>query len=279
MSNFDLIDDYLTNRLSEREQKEFEEGMNADPALKSEVERQSVIVEGIRKARAAELKAMLNKVHVGGGSLWSDWSVTKIAATVGVAGLVGTGLYFFTKDSETIIQEIPGAEIKIDSLLPKDEQQDEVVIEEKTEAVTKTKETSNLQMRKSKPKKKDASSPKLEVADPSEEMLTESNTNESVTLNSNSNITVSTIQVSRRPIDKAYPFHYQFSDGKLFLYGAVFEESLYEILEVHGDNHALFMFFKDNFYFLDERKQDVTELTPLHDRPIIQKLKEFRSRK
>jgi len=279
MSNFDLIDDYLTNRLSERERKNFEEGMNADPALKSEMERQGMIVEGIRKARAAELKSMLNKVPIDASSLWSDWSIVKIAATIGITGLVGTGLYFFTKDSETVIQSIPGAEIKVDSLLPKDEKDEIIIEEEKTESNTETKESSNLQMRKSKPKRKDASSPKLEVADPSEEMLTESNANESVVFNSTSSITVATIQVSRRPISKEYPFHYQFSDGKLFLYGAVFEESLYEILEVHGDNHALFMFFKDNFYFLDDRKQDITELTPLHDRPIIQKLKEFRSGK
>src|SRR6185503_8502985 len=127
MSNFDLIDDYLTNRLSERERGEFESGMNADPALKSEVERQGMIVDGIRKARAAELKAMLNKVSVGEASLLGDWSMIRIAATIGIAGLIGTSLYFFLKDSNTVIENVPSAEIPMDSLLPREDSGEPIV--------------------------------------------------------------------------------------------------------------------------------------------------------
>lgn len=275
MSNFDLIDDYLTNRLSGDEMKEFELGMNADPALKSEVARQSVIVEGIKKARAAELKAMLNKVPIGTVSLWSGWEPMRIAATIGVAGLLITGLYFFTKDSNSVIETKPSAEVPIDSLLPDENNNVEPVTEvPKEEIAPEKKESTSPQIRKAKPKTEEAKSPKVRVNDPSSDMLSADSNNEPV-LNEKSVISLSTIKVSKVADNKQYTFHYQFEQGKLFLYGS-FEESLYEILEVHGTNHALFLYFKDNFYHLDESKTMVTELTAIRERSLISKLKEFR---
>jgi len=89
---------------------------------------------------------------------------------------------------------------------------------------------------------------------------------------------MATIQVERDSQNKTYSFHYQFSNKKLFLFGP-FDEALYEILEIHGDNHALFLYFKENFYLLNDANAEITELTPIRDRPLIQKLKEFRNRK
>ena len=276
MSNFDLIDDYVANRLSENERTEFGQGMNADPALKLETERQSLIVEGIRKARATELKMMLNNVPIGGASLWSGWSVMKVAATMGVAGLIGTGLYFYMRDSDTVLQNVPSAEIPIDSLMP-DDSSDEPIIENRDGEGEEKKETITPQVRKAKPKKQDATATKVEVVDPSEEMLSSDKADEpSVT--PKSGISVSTIKVERDSQNKQYSFHYQFWEGKLFLFGP-FDEALYEILEVNGENHALFLFFKDSFYLLDESKEDVMALAPITDRSVIRKLKEFRNGK
>ena len=68
MSQFDLIEDYLTNRLDENARATFETQMNADPELRAEVGLQKGIIEGVKSARAAELKAMLNNVPVGGAT-------------------------------------------------------------------------------------------------------------------------------------------------------------------------------------------------------------------
>jgi hypothetical protein len=38
MSNFELIDDYLTNRLNEQEKEAFEKQLESDPALKADVD-------------------------------------------------------------------------------------------------------------------------------------------------------------------------------------------------------------------------------------------------
>src|SRR5690242_16101211 len=100
MSNFDLIDDYLTNRLGEREKGEFEQQMGSDPGLKADVDAQRIVVDSIKKARVAELKAMLNNVPVGG--LSAGISVAKIAAVIVSAGVVGTALYLYFQSPNNV---------------------------------------------------------------------------------------------------------------------------------------------------------------------------------
>ena len=104
MNNFELIDDYLANRLQEQDRKAFEQQLDGDPALKEEVEFQQQVVHGVRQARVAELKSMLNNVPVSG----NYWSGGKIAAAVVTAGIVSTGLYFYVNENEvsmTSLQE------------------------------------------------------------------------------------------------------------------------------------------------------------------------------
>ena len=62
MTNFELIDEYLTNRLTESEKVAFEQQVASDPSLKADVELQINILEGIKSLRASELIAMLNNV-------------------------------------------------------------------------------------------------------------------------------------------------------------------------------------------------------------------------
>lgn len=273
-----MIDDYLTDRLSDSEKKAFEESMNSDPALKSEVDSQQLIVEGIKKARAAELKAILNNVPVGSVSLWGEYTLLKIAATIGVAGVIGTAMYLYNSDSEAPIKSVPSAEIKTDSLVPKGETSEPIIEDKKEDNSEESSNTSNTPKRVLKPKTKESKAPKIDVTDPSNEMLTDESENEETLVTTNLGISMSTIQVERDAQNKLYSFHYQFWDKKLYLFGP-FDEALYEILEIHGDNHALFLYFKDNFYHLNDSSAEIMELTPIRDRPLIQKLKEFRSGK
>ena len=98
MSQFELVEDYLTNRLDEGARKAFEQRMQGDPQLRSEVELQQGIIEGIKSARAAELKAMLNNVPIG-GSTASAITGKVILATIS-AGIIGTALYFGLRDNQ-----------------------------------------------------------------------------------------------------------------------------------------------------------------------------------
>ena len=76
--------------------------------------------------------------------------------------------------------------------------------------------------------------------------------------------------------DKKHGFHYQFSQGKLLLYGP-FDKNLYEILEVHGDNRSLFLFFRENYYLLNEKESQITPLKAISDGELIKRLREYRS--
>ncbi len=61
------------------------------------------------------------------------------------------------------------------------------------------------------------------------------------------------------------------------LYGP-FDKSLYEILEIHGDSHAVFLWYKDNYYKLDEQQHNITRLEPITDATLVKKLKEYRGK-
>jgi hypothetical protein len=76
--------------------------------------------------------------------------------------------------------------------------------------------------------------------------------------------------------DKKYNFHYQFKDDKLYLYGS-FEKNLYEIMEFFsGNKRTMFLFYKDNYYLLNEEDQTVKALAPIKDQALLEKLRDYR---
>lgn len=275
MENFELLDGYLSNRLNEQERIAFEKKMEGDPSLKSDVELQKQIVQGIRKARAAQLKGMLNNVPVTGGS---TWGAGKIAAGIVAAGVAVTALYFFTSDEpqvvteETTTQLISASpdEVKtavdtsgvIESL---DEKEPVIAAEEKV--ILKT---TKVPGKTASPVRK----PDIKPADPTEEFSQE-NTQEEGTPG-RSEISASKMEVITELADKKHNFHYQFSQGKLFLYGP-FDKSLYEIIEIHGDGHAVFLKYRENYYLLDEKESNITPLVLIKDSQLLKKLKEYQN--
>ncbi|HRI78272.1 MAG TPA: hypothetical protein PLR06_01950 [Cyclobacteriaceae bacterium] len=276
MNNFELIDDYLTNRLQEQDRKAFEQQLEGDSALREELELQKQIVEGVKQARTVELKAMLNNVPVGGGS----WSGGQIAAGIVSAGIIATSLYFYFNEDEAIVknteeiqQQIVQPENDQDKggqpeAIPSDESNGKEV--EETGDISTGKAEINAKKKVSKPVQK----PNIQVEDPSEE-LTEENT-ENVSPGRTA-ISTSKMEVITETGDKKHNFHYQFVQGKLLLYGP-FDKSLYEILEIHGDGHAVFLFYRENYYMLDEKQTKITQLGAIQDTELLKKLKEYRGR-
>jgi hypothetical protein len=61
----------------------------------------------------------------------------------------------------------------------------------------------------------------------------------------------------------------------LVLYGK-FDKGLYEIIEINGSSHSIFLFYKENYYLLDEKETTITPLTPIRDSQLVKKLKEYR---
>lgn len=280
MSNLELIDDYLTNRLNELERKSFEQQMSFDPALKADVELQKEIIQGLKEARAAELKAMLNKVPVATPTLY--FSPLRIAAGLIGTAVLATGLYFYydkngnlntSQISASLVDSIrqtekKSSDIQVDSTVkdlnsdkPIDKKEDNLEIKKRDKpGTTNTKETK----------------PAIDLLDPTEE-LSENEISPEKTSVDNSTISVAKIEVIVNSAEKKFKSHYQFASGKLILYGN-FDKGLYELIEVNAQkSRSLFLYYKASYYLLDETKTEVTLLKEISDPVLIQKIKAFRS--
>lgn len=289
MSNLELIEDYLTDKLSGQQKEAFEKQLATDSALKTEVALQKAIVEGIKNARIAELKSMLNNVPVGPmGSVAA--TAGKIAAGVIAAGIISASIYFYTKSdnskSETAATT-DSASVPVEEPKPKEKKETPATdtkatdkSETATAVVTPTdnnKKKAVTTPKKDKEEKVVPAKPSINVTDPSEEMS--DNTSTAVAPKNESGkaiITTSRVAVETDASDKKHTFHYQFKQGKLILFGK-FDKALYEILEVNGDSHSMFLFYKDNYYLLNENQTTVSPLEQIKDATVVRKLKEFRN--
>lgn len=284
MKNFELIDDYLTNRLSDADKTSFESELQTNAELQHEVAVQRMAIEGVKSARAAELKAMLNNVPVGGSTSFEWPSALKIAAGVVGAGLLIAGLSYYFNGKENLNPSSLSTSIE-DSIKQPDQQTDQPSQqpqpEEQTLPSEPTKEEKKVETpsKKEEPKMAEPSRPKIEVLEPTEELTENARAEKEngAASNNRGQISVSHIAVETDANNKRYSFHYQFSQGKLHLYGD-FDKGLYEIVEVNGDSHALFLYYKDLYYLLNEKQVAVTKLEPIKDKTLISKLKEYRGR-
>jgi hypothetical protein len=277
MSNFELIDDYLTNRLSVAEREAFESQLNSNPELKADLDFQSSVIEGVKKARAVELKSMLNNVPITNTLI--EVSPLKIAAGLAGIVLVATAMYLYLKESPEI-PKIPAptedsvsqAESVIDEVI----EPVEPVVEKNTiSEVGKSKTTQATEL--SKPSNKistnEVAKPVLEVVDPSEDLNESTATR--ATRGTKPASAFSVVEVEIDSSNKKYPFHYQFVNSRVILFGS-FDKSLYEILEINGGNRSVFLFYKENYYSLQESTQEIAPLVVIKDKTLIQKLKEYR---
>jgi hypothetical protein len=273
MENYDLIDDYLANRLNEQDRNAFERGMEGDPALKSEVEFQQQIVQGVKQARITELKTMLSNVTIS----TPYWTGGKVAASVITAGIIATGVYFYAfEDDQQISSNESTQEDK--KVQPSGETNETLVPltseEKKQDSITTEQPREKLNTKKELKKTSPVTKPDLQIVDPSSEL---SQTEEKTELNnpSRTQIGPSKMEVAIATPDKKHTFHYQFVDGKLLLYGP-FDKNLYEILEIHGDGHAVFLFYKENYFLLDEKQSEIAKLEAIRDGELLKKLRQYR---
>jgi hypothetical protein len=288
--DFELLDDYLTNRLSGSDRSAFEQKLEADPDLKNEFRLQQRLVKGIQNARIAELKGMLNNIPVpapvsGGASV-----IGKFALGTIVAGAVVTGAYFYFSNGEenksltevqAPIEEStagdttqPQAESSDSSKEPVNTAGNETQIEQnkqvpaENEPSVKTEEDTEVVAEK-RP---------LEVFDPSQEVEGDKPL-ETTEAAKEARPAGSSMAVEIERDNKKYNFHYQLKGDRLVLYGP-FEKNLYEIMEFFGedDKRTAFLYYKEGYYQLKEESTDkIKPLAPITDATLIQKLKQYRS--
>jgi len=277
MENFELVEKYASGQLQGPEKEAFELQLQTDASLQSDVAFQQQIIEGVKKARVTELKAMLSQVPVT-GLMQLGTSAIKIMTGAVTAGAILTGTIFYFKpwQKETPAQiaenELPivhhEAKTEPDPIDPK---------EDKTSPSTNEpdKETRKRPLTS---KNQKAVQPKIEVVDPSSELTKDPTREQEKQAKSQSVIVTTRIGVEINSSSSKYSFHYQFiQGGKLILFG-IFDNSLYEIIEVNGDTHSIFLYYKDNYYLLNEKQTSITPLTAIKDPELVKKLKEYRGR-
>lgn len=283
--DFELLDDYLSNRLSGEERSAFEKKLDTDPELKQEVKFQQDLVEGLRKARMAELKSLLNNIPIAPVQGGQSSTLLKTGSWVAVTGLVATALYFYFVKNEATEEIVTSAPVVTEQPerqpVSPEENETKPATSETKEGVDKveTKEPAKASDKVTEPvERAESKKPKIKAYDPSTEEpegAVEKYEREQFEIISRAFVT-SSIEVETDNTDKKYTFHYVFKNGKLVLYGG-FEKHLYEILEfISDDKRTVVLFYKSNYYLLDVNKSTPAVLSPIHDKKLLKKLQEYR---
>jgi hypothetical protein len=285
--DFELLDDYLTNRLDAGERSAFEQKIESDPDLKNEYKLQQRLIDGIQKARMAELKGMLNGIPVPPAGTGVT-AIGKLAIGTFVVGAVATGIYFYMNQAE---ETKPVTEIQNTVAVPEQQtspqDSNEITSTESKSAPDTNQVTDKKSEGKAQPSvdtQQDtevvAEKRPLDVYDPNKETEGDKpleNANETSVKEAKPAGPSIAVDIDRN--NKKFTFHYQLNGDRLILYGP-FEKNLYEILEFFSDDdkRTAFLYYKEGYYQLKEDGTDkVKPLSPITDQNLIKKLKEYRN--
>ena len=292
--DLELLDQYVSNRLTGQDRTAFEQKLESDASLKTEFHIQQRVVGKIREARVKELKTMFNSIPASELETTGTSAISQVAIWLAVAGAIGIGVYFYLdSQNNNASQELSSQEQVTNEPVPSAEPQQEQPQAEENPAITQKDEPSTDETVKTPADtKEDQESPDaangakteeepkgpapIDVFDPTEENKASAERKNPSDVNESTPLTKSSIVVETDSENKKYDFHYQFKEGKLFLYGT-FEKNLYEIMEFFSDNkRTVFLFYKDNYYLLNEDNDAVKPLSPINDPTLLKKLKDYR---
>jgi hypothetical protein len=266
--DLELLDDYLTNRLDERGRTEVEVKLESDPEFRQEFEHQQRVVQGIREARSAELKALLNNVPVSAlPAEPSTWAI-KLIAGLFAAGFTAMVLYYYFEHRELRDSTVSDSSQVEESSAVTPE--DSTSAHDSASSSTDTPPTKTDEVSVPKPLAPDSRTPAPET---DIELQKE---RDLIPIVSRTFVTSST-EVITESNDEQHTFHYAFRNRKLVLFGA-FQKDQYQILEfITNKEHIFFLHYSQNYYLLDENTTIPTPLVPIRDPGLWQKLREFRT--
>lgn len=277
--DFELLDAYLANRMPVEERAAFEQKIASEPALQKELTLQQTIVESVRKARAAELKAMLNNVPV--SPIGTTTLVSKVAIGIAVTALVGTTLYFMlsedTKTESTSETQTPPTELPTTPPAEKPVESEPLIATEEDKKETTKSNTNTTKKTKKNTQNPVVVDPKIDVFDPTAEME-DDNTTEGDLLSEDDEMTTgkSTILVDIDSTSRRHTFHYKLEQDQLTLYGP-FERNLFELLEFFSEEkRTAFLYYKKSYYYIKDADK-ATALVPVQDPALLNKLRKHRS--
>lgn len=282
----DKADLYLKDKLSGKELVDFEETMRQDPLLQSEMKLQKEVYQALAETRKAGLKARLNQIPID----QSPWFVgTAFRMTAIVSALVVTSVATYVtlnpSESENVVKIDVAPEEQLaasQSILPLASPKPAVSATEKTvtnEIVNRKTEASLPSTRPAETKKATSREiPQIQrpavASDFSENDVqldySDFELPQKQALQSNTSMR-SDISVEK-VVDPAYQFHYQFYNGKLFLYGN-FQDSPYKIIALNTEEErSLFLEYASQYYRIVEQ-EEVLPLTSITDTSLVKELR------
>jgi len=277
--DFELLDDYLTHRMSEQDRSAFGQKLQADPDLQHEYALQQRMIQGIKDARSAELKSMLNKVAAPANGPANTLAFKIILGTV-ASLILAAGAYWYVDRGDLKTQE---PQVLSEEQAPV-EKPDEIEVEPEIKPegvqtpvpvpvqpkVEQEKNQTSAGTEQSKPSLAKRPDPLQAPAGKSEEEPAFSSNTES----GNSTLIVETNGENAR-----YTFHYQFTGGKLILFGP-FEQDQYAIREFSAaGKRTVFMYHNDRYYLLEDSDDRIRQLNPVTDPDLLEKLKDYHNSK
>lgn len=286
--DLELLDDYLTNRMSEQDRSAFEQKLKADPDLQHEHALQKRFIQGIKNARVTELKSMLNNVPIpasGTGNALGSKIVLGTVATVIIAGAA----YWFTRDDQSTtsstqhmpMEETAPSTVKAQEMEPTKEnttpQAQSPTTDQKVVETDKNQTSAGTEH--SKPSLAKRPDP---LSAPAAKNSYRTDANEKGNSETDSEIHFSSVAPSltvEMGTSTQYTFHYQLREGKVLLFGP-FEKNQYEVMEfmIEG-KRAAFLYYKDQYYQLQEAGSQIKPLTAVTDQAMLKKLADhYRSR-
>ncbi len=301
------IASYLDGQMTPVQMQEFEKQLHTDPLLRSEFELQNDIIHSIKDFRKTQLKTRLDQVPVGMGP--SAMIGMKAAAALVISGIIGVGAYLYFNSS---VEEIPAVtevvapavtqettdeplnlipEETVDNNFIEETTNEPELVEEQPKVVNtepKADAASTEEVSEFNPTEKELianediapvinspklATPNLEDAEVEESLQIPS---ASLTQDALADNNVVAVETTRKDGDM---FHYQYYQGKLYLYGD-FRENPYEILELNSaTGKRLFIYYNNDYYKIQDDQQQITPLVKLSDQDVIKKLEIIQANK
>lgn len=269
--DFELLDDYLTNRMREQDRSAFEQRLQSDPDLLQEYTVQKRVIQGIKDARVAQLKSMLNQVPVPSSSTGNALASKVFIGAVVAIVIAAAALWFYRNESAGKEQSVQPAQ---ETTTPFEEPANtSAAPQAKNEQPSIDKSPQQESDRNQTSAGTEHSKPSL-AKRPDPVSPPAGGGSSSTSASNKAAAAAVTVHINH---DSRYNFHYQFVNGKLTLYGP-FEKGGHVIVAIQQDaGKLLSLYYKEKYYQLTETISEIRELEPVTDPALISKLERQRT--
>lgn len=271
--DFELLDDYLSNRMREQDRPAFEQRLQSDPDLLQEYTVQKRVIQGIKDARVTQLKSMLNQIPVPSSSTGNAFASKVFIGAVVAIVIAAAALWFYR--NEAAIKEQPSVQSEQKTTTPTEEPanksaEPQMELEQPSVEDTQPQESDRNQTSAGT----EHSKPSLaKRPDPVSGPPASDN---SSAASAGGKAAVANVSVNIKQ-NSDYSFHYQFDNGKLTLYGP-FESGAYEIVAIQYNTGKLMsLYYNEKYYMLTEGIKGIRKLDPVTDPALLNKLHEQRA--